>query len=221
MKKHLIYNFIISTSLMVSMNACKTTHDVHKLKITDATKTRSVQEKMSPVSEKIRVAQELIRRQGACTDSVGCLLENNDFCNHPHCPVAILFCHTINFQTFCTLTDNMTSGYATFTNAEIAAVLDGAECGNHWVKCYIKKRWPMADVFTIETVDSPAIGTLYFETIYSIPLLKTIYDAGVISIDLYQGVQTSENGTKYNVIPIKVNYANGTIGYYDVSNDLP
>lgn len=206
---------------MVSMNACKTTHHVYKLKITDATKTRSVQEKMSPVSEKIRVAKELIERQGACTKSAGCRLQENDFCNHAHCDSVILYCHTISFDTFCILTSNMTSGYATFTNAEIAAVLDGAECGRHWVKCYIKKRWPTADVFTIETVDSPDIGTLYFETIYSIPLLKTIYELGVISIELYQGIQISSSGKEYNVIPFKVNYANGTIGYYDVSNDLP
>lgn len=160
-------------------------------------------------------ANAIDQKRASCSEDVGCGLSHN-YCD-PICKEKILVCHGISLEIFNTLTNHGQEGHAQFSSGEVYNVLSGTNCGTHWVRCYIHNE-NGTYYYRISAQPDYINDGLEYETYYSIPLLQAIYDQGINNIKLYRGTLTS---TGDYILPIKVKYSNGDIGYYDISNDLP
>lgn len=170
----------------------------------------------SDVSRKrIALANLLAQRQQNCAQSQGCGLEQ--FCTTDGCDTVITMCHKIDINTFNILTNNMSDGHATFPKSQIDAVLNGANCGEHWIRCYIHEGW-LTTYFRISAQPDYVNDGLDYETYYSVKLLQAINAKQINSMVLYRGTQITP--LTY-ITPFIVNYEDGTTEYFDVSNDLP
>lgn len=210
MKKKTPHILLFCCSIII-LASCSTSGYLNQSKIVGPI------EKVVVKNKRTALADSLENYLENCSANQGCGL-NHDYCNLPQCEQIIIDCHEIDVTIFNALTNNMSDGHATFEKSQIEEVLNGAVCGSDWIRCYIRKRWLLPDYFRIGRLPHHNPEDLDYETFYSVRLLKGIYDKQITSIVLYRGTMTSSGDL---IVPFLVNYEDGTIGYFDVSNDLP
>lgn len=138
---------------------------------------------------------------------------SGDYCSDRQCLEKIKCCHRIEEWVFDSLTARKSQGHASFRSGQIDTVMRGARCGKDKIEFFIE-----GGSYTIRKVTNITWGGSNHVSYYSVGLLQGILNRPINSIAIYRSIPIEFNK---NIVPFSVSYRDGTVEFYDVSNDHP
>lgn len=159
----------------------------------------------------IALAESLKAKQQSCLDLLAdeCKPENAH-CFVDSCLLQVRQCHRIDRNIFDTLVENRGSGHEK-PFSDIKQHIDQADCETQRFRVWFN----FFGTLKMNVEDKAQTIT---ESFYSIALLKAIELDAPVSFTFYKGINLDDGS---DIVPFKVEFENGTIEYYDVSDTEP
>jgi len=153
------------------------------------------------------VVDKIHKKQQECLEGLppACVV-NMAYCDNPTCWDAIVHCHEITESDFNAMVPDRGTGEEKMA-ADVHTVVDAADCRTEVFKLKFNL---FGDIKMSKEPASTAVPVHY-----SIVLIRGILAKGPSSFTFYKGYKSGIDD-----IPFKVDYLDGTVHYYDVS-DLP
>lgn len=138
------------------------------------------------------------------------------YCGNSDCTKKIICCHRISEEIFDTLTENKTKGHAIFNQNKVHNIVIGANCKTQYIRfSSYNTTYYMNRVNNINPTGDDWISY------YSVALMQGLVDKGINSVVLYRGLIIKTPGVTYRIVPFQVNFTNGKVEFYDVSDSQP